>query len=193
MDAAIFTLGIRTASAATRFGKKLQDDEAQFLWALVDDRIKTDISNEMWMYGVKRYLDNPESHKDESIHIAIISPFLKWQCGEPALHWGFRCTPQDFLKGLEAHQDDPSLCPVHAASQLQEERLLEARRKEIAALPPAPPPEPEPPRPKAVNAHMPMVQIYKPDPSVPAVSSLSREELEQRKQEQIRKFREAQQ
>ena len=189
MDAAIFTLGIRTVSAATRYGKRLLDDEAQLLWTIVDDRIKTCISNEMWMYGLKRYLDNPECHKDESIHLAIISPFLK----EQDLLWGFLCTPEDFLKGLEAHQANPELCPVRVASQLQEERLLEAHRKEIAALPPAPPPEPEPPRPLAVNAHMPMVQIYKPDPSVPTVSSLSPGELEQRKQEMLRQFREAQQ
>lgn len=188
MEAALFTLGIRTLSASTRYGKRLLDDEAQLLWSLVDDRIKTGISNEMWMYGLKRYLEDPECHKDESIHMAIISPFLK----EQDLLWGFLCTPEDFLKGLEAHQANPELCPVRVASQLQEERLLEAHRKEIAALPPAPPPEPEPQR-LAVNAHMPMVQIYKPDPSTPAVSSFSREELERRKQEMLRQYREAQQ
>ena len=74
-------------------------------------------------------------------------------------------------------------------------RLLAAAEEERAALPPAPPPEPkpEPPRPRAVNADMPMIQIYAPDPSQPYVAGMSEMDLERHKQEQIRKFREAQQ
>lgn len=74
-------------------------------------------------------------------------------------------------------------------------RMLAAAEEERAALPPAPPPEPkpEPPQPRAVNADMPMIQIYAPDPSQPYVAGMSEMDLERHKQEQIRKFREAQQ
>ena len=193
MDSKVFTLGLRTIASVMPYAKKLEDDEAQFLWLTLDDRLKTGISNEMWTYAVKRYLDLSYRDPDTPVHMAVLNPFIKRRDNVAWLEWGLRCTPGDFLRALEAHQTDSRLCPIEAASQMHQERLLGASRGEVAALPFAPPPEPEQTRPKAVNAHMPIVQIYKPDPSSPTVSSLSRQELEQRKQEQIEKFREAQQ
>lgn len=125
MDSKVFTLGLRTVSAVMPYAKKLQDDEAQFLWLTLDQRIKDNISNEMWTYAVKGYLER--AHHDERlpVHMDILSPFIKQQNGFPCLEWGFRCNAQEFLRGLQLQAADPyRKCAILHAADLAEPRLI---------------------------------------------------------------------
>jgi len=100
MDSKIFTLGLRTISAVMPYAKKLEDDEAQFLWLTLDGKIKTEISNEMWTYAVKLYLQGSSRNQNLPVHIDVLSVFIKHQDGTPNLNWGFRCNSEQFLQAL---------------------------------------------------------------------------------------------
>lgn len=124
MDSKIFTLGLRTISAVMPYAKKLEDDEAQFLWLTLDSRIKSEISNEMWTYAVKNYLEGKVRNDNLPVHMDVLSIFIKHQNGLPDLSWGFRCNAQEFLQGLQLQASDPfNTCPIILASRLAEDRL----------------------------------------------------------------------
>lgn len=123
MDSKIFTLGLRTISAVMPYAKKLEDDEAQFLWLTLDSRIKFEISNEMWTYAVKRYLEVGSRNENLPVHMDVLSIFIKHQNGLPDLSWGFRCNAEEFLQGLQLQASDPyNTCPIIIASRLAEDR-----------------------------------------------------------------------
>jgi hypothetical protein len=126
MDSKIFTLGLRTISAVMPYAKKLQDDEAQFLWLTLDQRIKDNISNEMWTYAVKHYMEL--SHHDETlpVHMDVLSLFIKKQNGSPCLEWGFTCNSQEFLQGLQASPAQPLLAAEKIAKE-REDRQFRGR------------------------------------------------------------------
>jgi hypothetical protein len=131
MDSKIFTLGLRTISAVMPYAKKLEDDEAQFLWLTLDSRIKTEISNEMWTYAVKNYLEGKVRNDDLPVHMDVLSIFIKQRNCIPHLDWGFRCNAEEFLQGLQLQASDPyNTCPIILASNLAEGRLrLEAQTR----------------------------------------------------------------
>jgi len=148
MDSKIFTLGLRTISAVMPYAKKLEDDEAQFLWLTLDGRIKNQISNEMWTYAVKNYLEGKVRNPDLPVHMDVLSIFIKHQNGRPDLDWGFRCNAQEFLQGLQLQASDPyNTNPVTLAAQLAEDRKrleYEAdHRRRANALAASSQPEPE--------------------------------------------------
>lgn len=124
MDSKIFTLGLRTISAVMPYAKKLEDDEAQFLWLTLDGKIKTEISNEMWTYAVKLYLQGSSRNQNLPVHIDVLSVFIKHQDGTPNLNWGFRCNSEQFLQALQLQASDPdNTCPIAIASQLAQNQI----------------------------------------------------------------------
>lgn len=131
MDSKIFTLGLRTISAVMPYAKKLEDDEAQFLWLTLDSRIKSEISNEMWTYAVKRYLEVGSRNENLPVHMDVLSIFIKHQNGIPHLNWGFRCNADEFLQGLQLQASDPyNTCPITLAAKLAEPRLIQEAEQE---------------------------------------------------------------
>lgn len=126
MDSKIFTLGLRTVSAVMPYAKKLQDDEAQFLWLTLDQRIKDGISNEMWTYAVKNYLESSCRDENLSVHMDILRIFIKQQNGSPCLDWGFTCNNQEFLQALQTSPAQPLLAAERTAKE-REDRELRAR------------------------------------------------------------------
>ena len=56
MQAKTFITGLRALSAVLPYAKKIHDDEAQFIWLSLDQRIKDEVTDEMWAYAVGRRL-----------------------------------------------------------------------------------------------------------------------------------------
>ena len=101
MDSSVFTLGLRTVSALFPYAKKLEDDEAKFLWLTVDDHVKTNVSNEMWTFAVKEFMELARRSDELPLHMDILSLIYKCQNGRPEISWGLKYAHDDLMQALK--------------------------------------------------------------------------------------------
>ena len=100
MQAKTFVTGLRALSAILPYSKKIQDDEAQFLWLALDQQVKTQVSDEMWAYAVGRRMNEEEAPKELAIHLQVLRHVYRCENGKPNLNWGLK--PEVEQKLLEA-------------------------------------------------------------------------------------------
>ena len=130
MDSTVFTLGLRTISAVFPYAKKLEDDEAKFLWLTVDDHVKTNVSNEMWTYAVKEYMEWGIRSDELPLHMDILSQVYKCQNGRPEISWGLKYTHDDLMQGLKLA---PGNKYNYSASSIAQQIAEERKHKELQA------------------------------------------------------------
>lgn len=123
MDSKLFTLGLRTISTVLPYAKKLPDDEASFLWMTLDSSIKEQVSDQMWAYACKRFIERGERNEQLSIHLDILSLIYKCENGRPNFTWGLKFSDQDLIEGCKlAKKNKQGLSPCDYAKQLAESR-----------------------------------------------------------------------
>lgn len=90
MQAKTFITGLRALSAVLPYAKKIHDDEAQFIWLSLDQRIKDEVTDEMWAYAVGRRLHEEEAPKEMAIHLSALRHVYRCENGRPNLAWGIK-------------------------------------------------------------------------------------------------------
>jgi hypothetical protein len=111
-----FALGLRTVSGFLPYAKKLADDEIKFLWLLIPQQVKDDVSDEVWAYACNQRLLDPNPDKEQALHLQLLKYVYRVRDGQPAFDWGFKeDLPQRMkagavFQGQQAAQ--PALLPV---------------------------------------------------------------------------------
>jgi len=90
MKSNLFQIGLRSITAAQPFGKKLQDDEIQFLWLTLPQTVKDSVSDEAWAYACNQALMDPAPNKELPVHFRILSYVYRVESGHPNFDWGLK-------------------------------------------------------------------------------------------------------
>jgi len=118
MRAQIFQTSLRALSALLPYGKKLTDEEVQFIWMLLPQVVKDTVTDDMWGYACTQRRLDPNPNKELSLDLQILSYIYRRRDGLPAFDWGLKQDlPQRMALSSQFHQDTASL-PVTADHQL---------------------------------------------------------------------------
>lgn len=85
-----FALGLRTVSGFLPYAKKLADDEIKFIWLLIPQHVKDDVSDEMWAYACNQRLLDPNPDKEQALHLQLLKYVYRVRDGQPAFDWGLK-------------------------------------------------------------------------------------------------------
>tara|TARA_R110002049_G_scaffold142746_3_gene304652 strand:- start:1435 stop:1836 length:402 start_codon:yes stop_codon:yes gene_type:complete len=109
MKANLFQLGLRSITAAQPFGKKLKDDEIQFLWLTLPQTVKDAVSDEVWAYACNQALMDPDPNKELPVHYRILSYVYRLENSQPNFEWGLKADLHDRM--LSAARFNPQGLP----------------------------------------------------------------------------------
>jgi hypothetical protein len=90
MNPGTFTLGLRALAASLPYGKRLEDDEAKFLWLTIPESVKATVTDAMWAYAIAQRRMDPAPDKDLSIEMQILRYLYRIRDGMPAFDWGLK-------------------------------------------------------------------------------------------------------
>mgnify|MGYP006271009337 FL=1 len=111
-----FALGLRTVSGFLPYAKKLADDEIKFIWLLIPQHVKDDVSDEMWAYACNQRLLDPNPDKEQALHLQLLKYVYRVRDGQPAFDWGLKEDLPQRMKAGAAFQGQqatqPTLLPV---------------------------------------------------------------------------------
>lgn len=118
MRAKIFETSLRALSALMPYGKKMTDEEIQFVWMILPASVKQTVTDEMWGFACMQRRLDPNPNKELSLDLQILSYVYRRRDGHPAFDWGLK---QDLKQRMELpgqfHEDTASL-PVTSGHQL---------------------------------------------------------------------------
>ena len=118
MRAKIFETSLRALSALMPYGKKMTDEEIQFVWMILPASVKQTVTDEMWGFACMQRRLDPNPNKELSLDLQILSYVYRRRDGHPAFDWGLK---QDLQQRMELpgqfHEDMASL-PVTSGHQL---------------------------------------------------------------------------
>ena len=91
MQAKTFTAGLRAITSVTQYAKKIDDDSANFIWLTLDQKVKQEVTDEMWVWAVKNTMEiwNNLDH-EAPLHITVLSRLYRECNGMPAFDWGLK-------------------------------------------------------------------------------------------------------
>ena len=110
-----FALGLRTVSGFLPYAKKLADDEIKFLWLLIPQQVKDDVSDDVWAYACNQRLLDPNPDKEQALHLQLLKYVYRTRDGQPAFDWGFKeDLPQRMSAGavFQGQATQPALTSV---------------------------------------------------------------------------------
>jgi len=126
MNPTTFTLGLRSLAASLPYGKRLEDDEAKFLWLTLPQTVKETVTDEMWAYAIAQRRMDPAPDKELSIEMQLLRYLYRVRDGMPAFDWGLKLDlPQRIANGGVFHGavplagDTPQLAAVGSNSMLE--------------------------------------------------------------------------
>ena len=90
MNPTTFTLGLRSLAASLPYGKRLEDDEAKFLWLTLPQTVKETVTDEMWAYAIAQRRMDPAPDKELSIEMQLLRYLYRVRDGMPAFDWGLK-------------------------------------------------------------------------------------------------------
>ena len=85
-----FQLGLRTLTAAIPYGKKLQDDEIAFLFMTLPEKVREEVTDNMWAYAISKALQETDPDKELPIHIRVLNHVYCRENGRANFNWGLR-------------------------------------------------------------------------------------------------------
>ena len=109
MKSNLFQIGLRSITAAQPFGKKLKDDEIQFLWLALPQAVKDAVSDEAWAYACNQALMDPAPNKDLPVHYRVLSYIYRLENNQPNFVWGLKTDLRDRM--MSAGQFNPQVLP----------------------------------------------------------------------------------
>ena len=104
MQAKAFITGLRALTAVLPYSKRIDDEIAQFIWLSLDQKIKDEVTDEMWAYAVGRRINEEDAPKEMAIHLSALRHVYRCENGRPNLEWGLKpqldriMSPQPLLK-----------------------------------------------------------------------------------------------
>ena len=98
MQAKTFITGLRATTTVLTYAKKISDDEAQFIWLGLDDKIKKDVSDEMWVYACNKRMGDQEPNEKLSLVHQILRFVYRLENGAPNIEWGLKWGAADNFK-----------------------------------------------------------------------------------------------
>jgi len=119
MNAKTFGLGLMALSGSLPYGKKLTNEEVQFIWLLLPADVKATVTDEMWAFGCSQRMMDPQPAKELPLHLQVLSYVFRMRDGQPAFDWG--------LKADLHHRMALPSCfhPHHQAPAADHEPLIE--------------------------------------------------------------------
>jgi len=91
MQAKAFTGGLRAVASVSKYAKKIDDDSAQFIWLTIDKKVKDEVSDEMWVWAVKKTMESWKQLDHEApLHITVLSFLYRNRDGSPEFSWGLK-------------------------------------------------------------------------------------------------------
>jgi hypothetical protein len=90
MNSTTFALGLRSLAAALPYGKRLEDDEAKFLWLTLPQTVKDTVTDQMWAYAIAQRRMDPAPDKELSIEMQLLRYLFRVRDGMPAFDWGLK-------------------------------------------------------------------------------------------------------
>ena len=114
MQAKAFTAGLRAISSITQYAKKIDDDSAQFIWMTLDQKVKDEITDAMWVWAIKKTMEQWKSlDHNLPLHIIALSFLYRQRDGMPEFEWGLKADLADQM--LPATRQPAALCAqVHS-------------------------------------------------------------------------------
>ena len=113
MRAKVFETSLRALSALMPYGKKMTDEEIQFIWMILPASVKKTVTDEMWGYACMQRRLDPNPNKELSLDFQILSYVYRCRDSQPAFDWGLK---QDLAQRMELpgqfHEDTASLPPA---------------------------------------------------------------------------------
>ena len=97
MNLETFQLGMRTLSAVTPYAKKLQDEELALLYMILPDKVKTDTTDEVWVYALKKTMEETDPNKEIPLHMRVLSHVYRKENGSPNFDWGLNVEARAML------------------------------------------------------------------------------------------------
>lgn len=94
MNSKTFGLGLMSLSGSLPYGKKLTNEEVQFLWLLLPADVKAAVTDEMWAYGCSQRMLDPDPSKELPLHLQVLSYLFRIRDGQPAFDWGVKADLQ---------------------------------------------------------------------------------------------------
>ncbi|MEK0418401.1 MAG: hypothetical protein RI949_2407 [Pseudomonadota bacterium] len=108
MNPTTFTLGLRSLAASLPYGKRLEDDEAKFLWLTLPQTVKETVTDEMWAYAIAQRRMDPAPDKELSIEMQLLRYLYRVRDGMPAFDWGLKLDlPRRMAQGSVFHGSVP--------------------------------------------------------------------------------------
>ena len=113
MRAKIFETSLRALSALMPYGKKMTDEEIQFIWMILPASVKQTVTDEMWGFACMQRRLDPNPNKELSLDFQILSYLYRRRDSQPAFDWGLK---KDLAQRMELpghfHGDTASLPPA---------------------------------------------------------------------------------
>ena len=107
-----FALGLRTVSGFLPYAKKLADDEIKFLWLLIPQQVKDDVSDDVWAYACNQRLLDPNPDKEQALHLQMLKYVYRVRDGQPAFDWGLKEDLRQRMSAGAVFQGQPSTAPM---------------------------------------------------------------------------------
>ena len=101
-----FQLGMRAITGVMPYAKKMQDDELSFLFLLLPEKVRADVSDSMWAAAISKYIEDKPSD-DIAVHMKILSYVYRVENGSPNFNWGMK----DEVKGMLPPSSDQQQLP----------------------------------------------------------------------------------
>ena len=92
MQPKAFCAGIRAIHTSLPYAKKINDEDLTFLWMTIDDNVKNDVTDEMWVYACKRVLEtwHPDFPVNQPVHIQAFKFLYRCMGEQPCFDWGMK-------------------------------------------------------------------------------------------------------
>ena len=124
---------LKAATQMDPYGKKLDDETIALMFMSLDDRVKQQVSDEMFMYAFKQHRLDPEPDKSLNIEQQLLQHLYRCENGAPNFNWGLRKdlpsrmaaahafhgqTKSPYELGEDLGQSEPRFAPSGVLAQL---------------------------------------------------------------------------